>query len=188
MARKFLQLSTEQLDDDKAERIRRSQSDAISELQTVVRQLHTQSANRCIGVVHYTMSADQAGVVSDDTIGFDTKGRSTLGDLGLVEINSTSLNLKVGYTYRLTAAAQLNTTTDRMEYIWRDNTAGANIGIKAAIFDFAASSGNGSDQPVASHLFTPTKDTNVEVRISYAAGAPDVLSLYSWAAVEVFLG
>jgi hypothetical protein len=124
------------------------------------------------------MSTGMVDVVAGNVLTFDTNHESR-GALALVANQVTGL--KAGRTYLLMATCRINGATfggGAVDMRWYDDTAGGYVG---AIHAEVSSDGTSpfSSNGHATYLFTPTVDTTMDVRVTFADAGADLQSFGS---------
>lgn len=124
------------------------------------------------------------GLTSDTAVG---SAGSTVPFNDEIEARGLSLGgggkistLKAGRTYLLMAGIRAG--LEAVFHGWHDVTADVSIGKLGAGQSPSRTSGF-TDNDVAAYIFTPTQDTEVELRISITVGSGNYLSSYSYAQI-----
>jgi hypothetical protein len=115
------------------------------------------------------LSADQLNVVTADPIEFDVTAQQR-GGLSLVA--NQIVGLKAGRTYYLHGTSRIHSSspTGQINISWWNVTEAGYIGTIAPMLsnDFALSPSSGN---VVTHIFTPTQDVTLELRVQFASVA-----------------
>jgi hypothetical protein len=134
--------------------------------------------------IHATLSAEQTNPTTGDAVDFDTiLSQKAGGDLALDTVTNVGRfsGLKAGRTYVLLTELRGNdTVAAAIQGQWYNVTGSANLGNNLIAYAPNYST-NITSAPVAFAIFTPTADTEVEVRLT-VSGTVDVV-VTSWAAI-----
>jgi len=123
--------------------------------------------------IELSLSADQVDPVAPTLVAFDQAAEAD----GL-SLAANKVALKAGKTYLLMAHVRIseNSGAATADFVWRDDTAGADIGETVQI-KTTNDAGNTSSGAAVLALFTPASDSDVGLRIAAtSAGTVDVLS------------
>lgn len=115
--------------------------------------------------IHAKMSADQTEVLNANDIVLFNTAASQRGSLA-VNGSGRFTGLKAGRTYSLYSRLAISGGVGRTPYAWYNVTQGAYIGSSGTTYATEFSSGGSMNIGAAVFIFTPTVDTELEVRIA----------------------
>lgn len=128
--------------------------------------------------IYCTLSADQTATLSAGTtaIAFDEETQKR-GDLDLDTVTNVGRisGLKAGRVYRLTGSVKTAGASVRMHFQWYDVTGAAWLGTESAIYSPEFNSGGHTSQPMSEAIFTPSSDSEVELR--YRTGSSTTVDI-----------